>query len=74
MKTLKSYLGLGLAVTSAKSIFSHFGLICRNPLTGILQAAKRINFNFLIFIAGYPSLYRVIQYVTFSHFNLNETH
>lgn len=58
---MRNYLLLGMALEMAKSLFSNFGLICRQPRMGLFQAVKNINYNFLLFISGYPTVTNVMN-------------
>lgn len=59
-QALKNYTSIGLCLEIAKALFRNFTFICRNPGVGLIYSVKRINVKFLLFVAGYPTLYRVI--------------
>lgn len=61
MQALKNYTTIGICLEIVKSLFSNFSLICQSPTVGLIRAAKRINPKFLLFVAGYPTLYRVMK-------------
>lgn len=61
MQALKNYTSIGICLEIVKSLFSNFSLICQSPTVGLIRAAKRINPKFLLFVAGYPTLYRVMK-------------
>lgn len=60
---------MGIALEMAKSLLSNFGLICRQPGMGLFQTVKNINYNFLLFISGYPTLTNVVNCLLNRWFN-----
>lgn len=50
-----------MALEILKSLFSNFGIILKNPLTGWIHIFKRIKPNFLLFISGYPTLTKLLN-------------
>lgn len=64
-QALKNYSSIGICLEVIKALYSNFGLICRSPAVGLRQSVKRINPRFLMFVAGYPTLYRVCRFVYF---------
>lgn len=60
LQALKSYASIGIGLEIVKALFSNFSLICQDPTVGLMRSVKRINPKFLLFLAGYPTLYRVI--------------
>lgn len=65
----RNYLLLGIALEIAKSLFSNFTLICKQPGHGLIHAVKHINFNFLTFISGYPTLTNLMNCLLNRWFN-----
>lgn len=59
MQALKNYTSIGICLEIVKALFSNFSLICQSPTVGLIRSVKRINPKFLLFVAGYPTLYRV---------------
>lgn len=64
-QALKNYSSIGICLEIIKALYSNFGLICRSPTVGLMQSAKRINPRFLLFVTGYPTLYRVCRFLYF---------
>lgn len=60
LQGLRNYATIGICLEIVKALFSNFSLICRSPGDGIVRSVKRINPKFLLFVTGYPTLYRVM--------------
>ncbi|XP_031619736.1 uncharacterized protein LOC116338537 [Contarinia nasturtii] len=56
LQVFRTYLMLGMALEILKSLFSNFGAILKNPLTGWFYIIKHIKPNFLLFVSLYPTL------------------
>lgn len=59
LQALQTYGSIGLCLEIIKSIIGNIKLVRQQPIVGLVQSLERINPRFLLFVAGYPTLYRV---------------
>lgn len=64
LQALKNYGSIGLCLELLRAIFHNSKLIWKSPIAGMVQSVKRINPKFLLFVAGYPTFYRVSDSLT----------